>query len=146
MRLRPERLPEPTQALLLLAAVAGDAPLDVLVAAAEASGTDLRSLEAAEIEGIVSLARSRLEFRHPLFRSAIYHGATDARRREAHLVIARAMRADDITGRRAWHLAASAMGVDDEAADALTAAADGALARRAIAAAAAAYERAAELT
>ena len=100
-------------------------------------------LEPAEAAGLVSLEAAALTFRHPLVRSALFHGSDPAERRRAHAALAAALADDD---RGAWHLAAAAVGPDSRAADALERVADTATRRSGFAAAAAAYERAARLS
>ncbi len=61
------------------------------------------------------LSSGRLEFDHPLIRSAIYLSATPSARRQAHERLAGAVPSSDV-GRRAWHLASAAAGPDESAA------------------------------
>ncbi|HEX6657605.1 MAG TPA: AAA family ATPase, partial [Ilumatobacter sp.] len=68
--------------------------------------------EAAEATGLVALA-PRVEFRHPLVRSAIYYAATPAQRRAAHAALAGALDGDGDGDRRAWHLGAAAAEPDE---------------------------------
>src|SRR3954466_9855191 len=84
-----------------------------------------------------------LEFRHPLLRSTVYHGASLPARREAHRALAAA--ATDGAA-RAWHLAACAVAPDEEIAAALEAAALNARDRGAHATASRDLGRAAQLT
>src|SRR5581483_12073867 len=91
------------------------------------------------------LARGRIEFRHPLVRSAIYGEAPAPARRAAHRALAAALPDRDLD-RRAWHLAAAAAGTDAAAASALEQAGARARARSGYAVAAAAWERAARLS
>ena len=64
---RVEQLPEETQQALLIAAVDDLGLLDVIGRA-----TSLAALGPAEDAGLVQVLEARLEFRHPLVRSAIY--------------------------------------------------------------------------
>ncbi len=137
---RAEHLPGPTQDALLVAAVDDLGLLDVLDRA-----TSLAALGPAEDAGLVRIAQARLEFRHPLVRSAIYQRASPTERRAAHAALAAALPAEQTT-RRVWHRAAALVGPDAGAADALEAVATDAEDRHGAAAAAAAWVRAAELT
>src|SRR5580700_6598201 len=135
-------LPGPTQAALLLAAVA-DGP-DLSAAASHGAGPDARALAPAEQLGLVTVDRTGLQFSHPLVRSAIYHSAPFARRAAAHRELAEALH--DQPDRRAWHLAAAALHPDEQVASLLEATAAQAQHRGGAAAAALALERAAELS
>jgi DNA-binding CsgD family transcriptional regulator len=135
-------LPGPAQAALLLAAVA-DGP-DLGAAASRGAGPDARALAPAEQLGLVTVDRAGLQFSHPLVRSAIYHSAPFARRAAAHRQLAGALH--DQPDRRAWHLAAAALGPDEQVASLLEATATQAQRRGGAAAAALAMERAAELS
>jgi DNA-binding CsgD family transcriptional regulator len=77
-------------------------------------------------------------------RSAVYRGATSAQRRAAHRALAGALHGD--LDRQAWHLAAAADRPDETVVAALDSVAHRAAARGGHEAAAAAWERAAELT
>ncbi|MFB7897944.1 AAA family ATPase [Streptomyces xiamenensis] len=98
----------------------------------------------AELEesGLAGLDGTRLRFRHPLIRSAVYEAATPAGLRRVHAVLA------ELTGgdRRAWHLAGAAVGRDERVAAELVAAARRARERGGYGSAATALARAAELT
>ena len=108
--------PESQRALLLAAAGQSDA-VGPMADAAGALGVSLSALEPAEEAGLVLLGEGRLEFRHPLVRSAVYHGAAPGDRRAAHRALAEALTQDP--GARAWHLAAAALAPDEEVADEL---------------------------
>jgi hypothetical protein len=73
-----------TLTALLVAAASDTGDLAIIVGAASQLGADTIALEAAEAAGLVHLGRLGLEFRHPLLRAAIYHGATPQARRDAH--------------------------------------------------------------
>ncbi len=137
-------LPERTQRALLLAAAAGSGDLSGLAGAAAPLAVDLDDLAAAEEAGLVALSGGRLEFRHPLVRSAVYSDATPKARREAHRALADAL-PDLDADRRAWHLALAAVGPDDAAASALEQAGRRARERSAYVVACNAFERAARL-
>ena len=126
---------EARHALLLIAA-AGDAELSVLAQA----GVSVSTLD--EIEGARLVSRGEtVRFRHPLMRAAVYGAASAAERRGAHRSLAEIVEG----ARRAWHLAEAADGPDEEAANALQAAAERARAAGGAAAEAQAIERAAVL-
>ncbi len=142
-------LPADTQAFLLLvgADISGDRV--GLWRAASLAGIDADAAEAvAEAVGLVELSGSSVRFRHPLIRSAIYHGATDAQRRAAHLALAEASDSGSAAGRsrRAWHRAAAAIAPDEGIAAGLEKAAERESARGGYAARAALLRRAVELT
>ena len=135
-------LPGQAQAALLLAAVA-DGP-DLGAAASRGAGPDARAFVPAEQLGLVRVDRTGLQFSHPLVRSAIYHSTPFAQRAAAHRQLAGTLH--DQPDRRAWHLAAAALGPDEQVASLLEATANQAQQRGGAAAAALAMERAAELT
>lgn len=115
----------------------------VVLRALASLGLAHRELGEAESLGLLHVDADRLEFRHPLVRSAAYHGSDPARRRLVHAALADA---DADPDRRAWHRAAAALGPDDAIAEELDRAGARALARGAFRAGAAALERAASLT
>ena len=137
---RVEELPAETRAALLVAAVDDLGMLDVISRA-----TPLAALGPAEDAGLVRMIEAKLEFRHPLVRSAIYQRATPTERREAHASLAAALPTEEAS-RRVWHRAASLVEPDESVAYALEQVAIDAQGRRGAAAAAAAWRRAAELT
>lgn len=139
-------LPHPTRALLLVAAAADTDELALVLKAAATFGSDLADLRPAEACGLVSAAGPTVTFRHPLVRAAVYGGATVSDRMAAHSALALALPAESQGDRRAWHSAAAAHGPDARIAQDLEQNAARAAARSGFAAAAAAYERAAQLS
>jgi DNA-binding CsgD family transcriptional regulator len=131
---------------LLLAATSDTGDLDILERAAVSLGLDsfAAGLAAAESAGLVGLGSGRVEFRHPLARSAVYADAAAGQRRAAHRALATAL-PDRDADQRAWHLAAAATGPDEAASAALADAAGRSRERSGYVTAAAAYERAARL-
>jgi DNA-binding CsgD family transcriptional regulator len=142
---RSEALPPDSRRALVVAAVSMSDDVETIAAALESLDLDRSALEPAEDADLLSLD-GELRFRHPLVRSAVFHSAPPSERREAHRALAEALRGHGDTERLAWHLAGAAIGVDEEAAVALEEAARKARERSGYAAAAAALERAANLT
>jgi DNA-binding CsgD family transcriptional regulator len=93
--------------------------------------------------GLVGPPGVTVEFRHPLMRSAIYTRATLTDRLATHRALAAVMR--DVPERRLVHLAASAIGPDEELAARLERFADASQARGRLAAAVPALRQAADL-
>ena len=107
------RLPEEAGRFLLVAAADDTQDIGVMTRAAQVLGADLRGLGAAEEAGLVVVHGTRLEFRHPLIRSAVYGAATSGERRDAHRALAAALAGDgERDDRRAWHLASAALEYD----------------------------------
>lgn len=132
--------------VLLLAAADTAADLAALQRAGGLLSFDLSGLEAAEDTGLIRVGEGRVDFTHPLLRSAVYHTAPPADRRAAHQALAEAADPGQDPIRRAWYLAAAAVGPDETVAESLDRAAGAARARNAYAAASRAHQRAAELT
>ncbi|HTZ29881.1 MAG TPA: AAA family ATPase [Streptosporangiaceae bacterium] len=141
---RAGRLGEAARQALVLAATSDTGDLATLERAAARIGIDLSGLAAAESAGLVTLGPGTVEFRHPLARSAVYADAPAGQRRAAHRALAAALPDRDVD-RRAWHLAAAAVGTDEAASAALAQAAARSRDRSAYATAAAAFERAGRL-
>lgn len=137
-------LPEPARDMLLLTAASDTGELPLLAKAAAAAGLNVGDLADAEAIGLMTVLADRVEFRHPLVRSAIYAGASAGRRRDIHRALAGVL-PDVEADRRAWHLALAALGPDDAASSALEQAARRARARSAYDVASHAFERAAAL-
>ncbi|WP_193044722.1 ATP-binding protein [Mycolicibacterium baixiangningiae] len=138
-------LPEPTRTLLLIAASepAGQ-PMDVWATAA-LLGVGVDAAGPAEEAGLLTIGR-RIQFRHPLVRSAIYQSASQDERRSVHRALAEVMVGRGEESRRAWHRAHAAAEPDESVAHDLEASADQARARGGAAAAAAFLSAAAELS
>ncbi|MFI7130138.1 ATP-binding protein [Nonomuraea sp. NPDC050153] len=136
------RLSPPTRALMLVAAADDTGDLAVVLHAAERLGADVEHLPPAEQAGLLRVTGQRISFRHPLVRAAVYQGAPLDQRLRAHHALADAVTEPD---RRAWHLASATTGPDARVSAELARTAQLAAARKGYAAAAAAYERAAQL-
>jgi DNA-binding CsgD family transcriptional regulator len=124
--------------LALLCACSGQLP--AITQAAAALGVDAAGLD--RLHGLVRIEARAVAFAHPLIRSAVYYQASPAERRAAHAALADREEAD----RRAWHLSRAASGPDENVAAELERSANRTLRRSGYAAAAAAFERAAELS
>jgi DNA-binding CsgD family transcriptional regulator len=142
---RCRRLPEQVQTLLLVAAADDTGNLSVVQQAAAHLGVTADALQEAERAKLLVTDRDSLRLRHPLVRSALYQSATGQARRTTHQALAIAL-GDTHPDRQAWHLAASIDGPEPDVADALQRTAQRAERAGGYAAAAAAYERAAELS
>jgi DNA-binding CsgD family transcriptional regulator len=138
-------LPEATQRLMLLAAAdpVGDATL--VWRAAQALGIERAAAAPAATDRLLEIG-SRVRFRHPLVRSAVYRNSAPADRHAAHRALAAATDPEADPDRRAWHRAHAAPAPDEEVAGELVHRASRAQRRGGIAAAAAFLERAVALT
>ncbi|WP_328676526.1 ATP-binding protein [Streptomyces sp. NBC_00343] len=108
-------LPAATRRLLLLAVLDGSGELHILQRAS--GGPDgLAGLSPAERAGLVQVdgVTGRLEFRHPLTRSAVLDLSTSEERRWAQLALAAEL--PEGSEHRARHLADAAVGPDDQVA------------------------------
>jgi DNA-binding CsgD family transcriptional regulator/tetratricopeptide (TPR) repeat protein len=143
--MRLEALSAETQRLLLVAAADPTGDPALLWRAAERLGITGPALDPAELTALIEID-SRVRFRHPLVRSAVYRAANPNERRQVHRALAQATDARVDPDRHAWHLAEAAAGADEDVAAELERAADRAQARGGLAAAAAFLERAAALT
>jgi DNA-binding CsgD family transcriptional regulator len=112
------QLPDETQTILLVAAADPVGDPDTLWRAAEALGLSAAAVAPASDSGLLVL-EPRVEFRHPLVRSAVYGGATAADRRRVHHALAAVMDVERDPDRRALHMAAGALGPDEDLAAAL---------------------------
>ncbi|MFI2506192.1 AAA family ATPase [Streptomyces sp. NPDC018972] len=143
---RVRRLPEPSRHLLLVAAAEDTGDRDVVLRAAAPLGCRPTDLVPAETAGLLRVDNHTVRFHHPLVRSAVYQAAPVSLRLVVHTALAEALHRPEDADRRAWHHAVVATGPDEQVAAELEGTARRATERSGYAAAAAAYERAAQLT
>ena len=144
-RRRSAGLPSDTRKLLLVAAAEPTGEAALLWRAAAQWGIGREAVAPAEAAGLLEID-TRVRFRHPLVRSAVYRAAAPSDLRHAHGALAAATDAQVDPDRRAWHRAQAVLGADEEVAVELERSAGRARARGGVAAAAAFLQRAAELT
>jgi DNA-binding CsgD family transcriptional regulator len=139
------QLPADTRLLVLAAAAEPLGDPVLLRRAAETLGIDLAAADAAEDAGLLQVG-VRVEFAHPLVRSAAYSSASAEDRYRVHRALADAT--DDAVDpdRHAWHRARATAGPDEDVAAELEHSAGRAQATGGVAAAAAFLERSSELT
>ncbi|MGW5672832.1 AAA family ATPase, partial [Micromonospora sp. NPDC003776] len=142
---RVRTLPESVRTVLEVVAADDTGDLGVLLRAAGKLGAGGADLDAAVRAGLVT-AEATVSFRHPLVRAAVWHGTPPGRRIAVHDALAVALDRPGDADRRAWHLASATIGTDERVAAELERTAAWAGERSGHAAAAAAYERAAQLT
>ncbi|WP_127507292.1 helix-turn-helix transcriptional regulator [Actinoplanes solisilvae] len=142
---RMRSLPPPTQKALLTAAAEplGDATL--LRRATNLLNLPVNATAPAEAAGLIEIG-SRVRFRHPLVRTAIYRTAGTADLHDVHRALAEATDQAVDPDRRVWHRANAADDVDESVAAELVASAERAQRRGGLAAAAEFLRRATELT
>ena len=142
---RVRALAAPTQRLMLLAAAdpTGDATL--VWRASRTLGIGQQAAAEAASQQLLEIG-ARVQFRHPLVRSAAYAAGSPQDRRAAHRALAEATDARADPDRRVWHLAAAANGPDEDVAAELERAANRVQARAGLAGAAAFMQRSAALT
>jgi DNA-binding CsgD family transcriptional regulator len=138
-------LPASTRLLLLVAAAepVGDPVLVWRAAAKLGIGPDAA---APATEAKLVDFGAQVRFAHPLIRSAVKAAAAPEERQRVHRALAEATDANVDPDRRAWHLAHASAGLDEDVAAELERSAGRARARGGLAAGAAFYERAVELT
>ncbi len=139
------RMPAETQVFLLAAAADPTGDPVLLWRAGEFLGFGVRAAAPAEAEGLLRFS-PRVRFRHPLIRSAVYHGAALAERVRVHEALARVTDPEVAADLRAWHRAEAAIGPDESVAGELEQAAGRARDRGGWAASARLLTRAATLT
>lgn len=138
-------LPIEDQQLALLAAADPVGNVTVLQRAALSLGHDLVTVDRTRAAGLFDIGTT-VHFRHPLVRSAVYRTAEAEDRRAAHAALAAATDPETDADRRAWHRAHATLEPDESVAQDLIDSADRARCRGGMAAAAAFWARAAELT
>lgn len=139
---RAEALSEDARRALVTAAAADTHTLRVITEDGAVPGVTPGALEECEVLDLVRIRNGRVAFRHPLARAAVYKAASPSAQRDAHRRLAEA----SLGERRALHLAAAAIGPDEEAAAELERAGERALVRSGYATAAGWFEQAADLT
>ena len=142
---RLQLLPPDTRLLVLTAAAEPLGDPALLHRAAGMLGIDIAAVGPAQDGGLLALG-GRVEFAHPLVRSAAYRSAATDDRHRVHHALADATVAETDPDRRAWHRARATPGPDEEVAAELERSAGRAQARGGVAAAAAFLQRSAELT
>ena len=138
-------LPSDTRLIVLAAAAEPLGDPILLHSAAETLEIDMAAVGSAEDAGLLKVG-GRVEFAHPLVRTATYRSASTNDRLRVHRALASATDAETDPDRRAWHRAQASLGPNEEVAVELERSADRAQARGGLAAAAAFLERAFELT
>jgi DNA-binding CsgD family transcriptional regulator len=142
---RLRQLPADTQLLVLAVAAEPLGDPMLLHRAAATLGVDLVAVSPAVDAGLLQVGR-RVQFAHPLVRSAAYRSAAAEDRQRVHRALAAATDAEADPDRWAWHLAQATPGPGEEVAAELERSAGRAQARGGVAAAAAFLQRAVALT
>ncbi|MFD4501858.1 ATP-binding protein [Streptomyces sp. NPDC058457] len=141
-RRRVAAVPAATRTLLLVAAAETSGDSHLVWRAAGRLGAGRAAAVVAEERGLLVLGPG-VGFRHPLLRSAVYHGASAEERRLAHEALAAEEGDPD---RRIWHRASAAVHPDEDLARDLEQSARRAVDRGGYAASARLLGRAVELT
>jgi DNA-binding CsgD family transcriptional regulator len=142
---RLQQLPADTRLLVLAAAAEPLGDLGLLHRAARMLGTDMAAGDPAVEAGLLRIG-ARVEFVHPLVRSAAYRSSPPSDRHAVHRALAEATDRESDTDRRAWHRAFATPGPDEEVAAELERSAERAQSRGGLAATAAFLERATALS
>jgi DNA-binding CsgD family transcriptional regulator len=139
------QMPPDTRQLLLLAATERHGEPLVVWRAAALLGIGAGTTAAAPASDLIQFG-TRVRFRHPLVRSAVYRSASPPDRMTAHAALADALDGDAHAERRAWHRAHATAAPDEALAAELEQFAERAQARGGLAAAAAFLHRAVMFT
>jgi DNA-binding CsgD family transcriptional regulator len=142
---RIREFPEATQQLMLVAAAEPLGDPALLLRAGRRLDIATSALAPAEAAELLEIG-TRVQFRHPLVRSAVYRAAPLVSRQRAHEALAEVSDPADDADRRAWHRALATPGPDEDVATELEQSAGRAQARGGIAATAAFLQRAVALT
>jgi DNA-binding CsgD family transcriptional regulator len=140
-----DALPAQTRELAVVAAAESTGDASLVWRAAELLGIKHDAVIPAATAGLLDIS-TRVNFRHPLARSAAYRGASPADRQRAHRALAQVIDPEFDPARRGWHRAFGSPGPDDQIAAELENSASLAQARGGLAAAAAFLEKSVELT
>jgi DNA-binding CsgD family transcriptional regulator/tetratricopeptide (TPR) repeat protein len=138
-------LPRNAQLVLLVAAAEPIGDVALLWQTVERLGLSADAVALAEEPELIDIG-TRVRFRHPLVRAAIYGLAAPRDRQRVHQALADVTDAENDPDRRAWHRAHATEGLDELVADELEHCAHRARARGGIAATAAFLERSTQLT
>jgi DNA-binding CsgD family transcriptional regulator/tetratricopeptide (TPR) repeat protein len=138
-------LPTQTRLLVLVAAAEPLGNPLLLHRSAETLGIDMAAADPAVDAGLLKIG-GRVEFAHPLVRSAAYRSAAAEDRHRVHRALAEATDPESDPDRRAWHRARATPGPGEEVAAELERSAGRAQARGGVAAEAAFLQRAVALT
>jgi len=111
-RSRIAALPRATRTALLVAAADDTGEPTIVLAAAGNLGATIADLAPAEQAHLVKVTSTAITFRHPLIRTAVYSHAVVGERVAAHRALADTLASEQHADRRAWHLAAAAVGPD----------------------------------
>jgi ATP/maltotriose-dependent transcriptional regulator MalT len=144
---RLRRLLKPERDVVLVAAVAPDASLqEILAAASLLNGHDVTVsvLEDPQALGLLQVDESRVTFSHPLVKTAVVQSESTSRRQSAHRALGAVITVN--AHRRVWHRALGAAAHDDAIAAELEATTADSLARGDSAAVITALERASRLS
>ena len=142
---RVSRLPPETRLLLAVAAAEPAASAALVWRAAGKLGIDPEAAATADVGGLAEFT-PRVEFRHPLIRSVVYHSMPLRQRRRIHQALAAVADGDERPDRMAWHLGMAAVGPDEAVAARLEQAAGRARERGGYAATVTFLTRAADLS
>ncbi len=118
-----EVLPAATRSLLVLASAMSDNDVSALWRAATLLELDIHTIDEA-VKADLLVVGERVDFRHPLIRSAVYSSAAPELRRASHSALASVAESDGDPDRAAWHRAAAIIAPDENVAAELERSAD----------------------